>query len=155
MATPKTNRVTLYREAFEKVKPRPSGVVWSEERQDYEIASFTPLWGGKSNAEKALAEAYISAWQGWLSACLLHARTGALNELTGRPTLPRGWQVDILQDLADGLEQYPASVNVGETVLEGVDEHVESTTAAAARFIRDSLDSLSFQPKTEPPHEPR
>ena len=49
-----------------------------------------------------------------------------------------GFRRDDLQDIADGLDAYERTVNVGNVTGDG-DELVESTTAAAARFIRAAL----------------
>jgi hypothetical protein len=50
-----------------------------------------------------------------------------------------GFDRQDLADIADSLEAgYEKTVNVGNTTGEG-DEHIESTTAAAARFIRAAL----------------
>jgi hypothetical protein len=58
-----------------------------------------------------------------------------------------GFDRDDLSDIADSLMNfYPQTVNVGPVSLPDVDEHIESTTAAAARFIRASLASGSKEP---------
>lgn len=49
-----------------------------------------------------------------------------------------GFNRDDLEAIADGLDGYEKTVNVGNTTGDG-DEHIESTTAAAARFIRAAL----------------
>lgn len=51
-----------------------------------------------------------------------------------------GFTLDDLEAIADALEAgYEKTVNVGPTYDQHVDTHVESTTAAAARFIRTAL----------------
>lgn len=49
-----------------------------------------------------------------------------------------GFEREDLESIAEGLDGYEKSINVGNTTGEG-DEHIESTTAAAARFIRAAL----------------
>ena len=54
------------------------------------------------------------------------------------PNVPEGFSREDLEAVADGLDGYEKTVNVGNVTGEG-DEHLESTTAYAARFIRAML----------------
>ncbi len=65
------------------------------------------------------------------------------------PVFVPGFDPEMLSDMADGLDCYEKTVNVGAAIEPGMDVHLESTTAAAARFIRaylnanaDALDEL-------------
>ena len=60
--------------------------------------------------------------------------TGALPALR----VPEGFSREDLEAVADGLDGYEKTVNVGNVTGEG-DDHLESTTAYAARFIRAML----------------
>ncbi len=51
------------------------------------------------------------------------------------PSVPDGFSREDLEAVADGLDGYEKTVNVGNVTGEG-DDHLESTTAYAARFIR-------------------
>ena len=54
------------------------------------------------------------------------------------PSVPKGFSREDLEAVADGLDGYEKTVNVGNVTGEG-DDHLESTTAYAARFIRAML----------------
>jgi len=54
------------------------------------------------------------------------------------PSVPDGFSREDLEAVADGLDGYEKTVNVGN-VTGGGDDHLESTTAYAARFIRAML----------------
>jgi hypothetical protein len=54
------------------------------------------------------------------------------------PSVPEGFSREDLEAVADGLDGYEKTVNVGNVTGEG-DDHLESTTAYAARFIRTML----------------
>ena len=54
------------------------------------------------------------------------------------PSVPDGFSREDLEAVADGLDGYEKTVNVGNVTGEG-DDHLESTTAYAARFIRAML----------------
>lgn len=54
------------------------------------------------------------------------------------PSVPDGFSREDLEAVADGLDGYEKTVNVGNVTGEG-DDHLESTTAYAARFIRTML----------------
>lgn len=54
------------------------------------------------------------------------------------PSVPEGFSREDLEAVADGLDGYEKTVNVGNVTGEG-DDHLESTTAYAARFIRAML----------------
>ena len=54
------------------------------------------------------------------------------------PNLPEGFSREDLEAVADGLDGYEKTVNVGNVTGEG-DDPLESTTAYAARFIRTLL----------------
>ena len=54
------------------------------------------------------------------------------------PSIPEGFSREDLEAVADGLDGYEKTVNVGN-VTGGGDDHLESTTAYAARFIRAML----------------
>ena len=51
------------------------------------------------------------------------------------PSVPEDFSREELEAVADGLDTYEKTVNVGNVTGEG-DDHLESTTAYAARFIR-------------------
>jgi hypothetical protein len=57
------------------------------------------------------------------------------------PVFVPGFDPEMLSDMADGLDCYEKTVNVGAAIEPGMDVHLESTTAAAARFIRAYLES--------------
>lgn len=61
------------------------------------------------------------------------------------PSVPEGFSREDLEAVADGLDGYEKTVNVGN-VTGGGDDHLESTTAYAARFIRAML----AVPETKP-----
>ena len=61
------------------------------------------------------------------------------------PSVPEGFSREDLEAVADGLDGYEKTVNVGNVTGEG-DDHLESTTAYAARFIRAML----AVPETKP-----
>jgi hypothetical protein len=61
------------------------------------------------------------------------------------PSVPEGFSREDLEAVADGLDGYEKTVNVGN-VTGGGDDHLESTTAYAARFIRAMLAA----PETKP-----
>jgi hypothetical protein len=54
------------------------------------------------------------------------------------PSVPEGFSREDLEAVAAGLGGYEKTVNVGNVTGEG-DDHLESTTAYAARFIRAML----------------
>ena len=54
------------------------------------------------------------------------------------PSVPDGFSREDLEAVADGLDGYEKTVNVGNVTGVG-DDHLESTTAYAARFIRAML----------------
>jgi hypothetical protein len=54
------------------------------------------------------------------------------------PSVPEGFSREDLEAVAAGLDGYEKTVNVGNVTGEG-DDHLESTTAYAARFIRAML----------------
>ena len=54
------------------------------------------------------------------------------------PSVPEGFSREDLEAVAAGLDGYEKTVNVGNVTGEG-DDHLESTTAYAARFIRTML----------------
>lgn len=57
-----------------------------------------------------------------------------------------GFTRDDLEAIADSLDDYPKTVNVGPSGHDHhVDVHVESDTAAAARFIRAALAASGVQ----------
>ena len=62
------------------------------------------------------------------------------------PSVPEGFSREDLEAVADGLDGYEKTVNVGNVTGEG-DDHLESTTAYAARFIRTML---AATPETKP-----
>ena len=62
------------------------------------------------------------------------------------PSVPDGFSREDLEAVADGLDGYEKTVNVGNVTGEG-DDHLESTTAYAARFIRTML---AATPETKP-----
>ena len=61
------------------------------------------------------------------------------------PSVPEGFSREDLEAVVDGLDGYEKTVNVGN-VTGGGDDHLESTTAYAARFIRAMLAT----PETKP-----
>lgn len=61
------------------------------------------------------------------------------------PIVPEGFSREDLEAVADGLDGYEKTVNVGN-VTGGGDDHLESTTAYAARFIR----AMFAAPETKP-----
>ncbi len=61
------------------------------------------------------------------------------------PSVPDGFSREDLEAVADGLDGYEKTVNVGNVTGEG-DDHLESTTAYAARFIRAMLAALEAKP---------
>ena len=63
-----------------------------------------------------------------------------LRGISARPTasVPEGFSREELEAVAAGLDTYEKTVNVGNVTGEG-DDHLESTTAYAARFIRAML----------------
>lgn len=61
------------------------------------------------------------------------------------PSVPDGFSREDLEAVADGLDGYEKTVNVGD-VTGGGDDHLESTTAYAARFIR----AMFAAPETKP-----
>lgn len=63
--------------------------------------------------------------------------------------LVNGFDRETLSDLADGLDCYEKTVNVGAAIEPGMDVLLESTTAAAARFIRAFLVIPSSSPQSE------
>ena len=86
--------------------------------------------GGKPLLECVVVEAdwpeYEPTWKA------IEARmTGA----QPAPSVPDGFSREDLEAVADGLDGYEKTVNVGNVTGEG-DDHLESTTAYAARFIR-------------------
>ena len=64
------------------------------------------------------------------------------------PSVPDGFSREDLEAVADGLDGYEKTVNVGNVTGEG-DDHLESTTAYAARFIRTMLAAHS-KPEAKP-----
>ena len=54
------------------------------------------------------------------------------------PSVPEGFSREELEAVAASLDTYEKTVNVGNVTGEG-DDHLESTTAYAARFIRAML----------------
>ena len=62
------------------------------------------------------------------------------------PSVPEGFSREDLEAVADGLDGYEKTVNVGNVTGEG-DDHLESTTAYAARFIRTML-AAAPEPKS-------
>ena len=67
------------------------------------------------------------------------------SEAQPAPSVPDGFSREDLEAVADGLDGYEKTVNVGN-VTGGGDDHLESTTAYAARFIRAMLAA----PETKP-----
>ena len=61
------------------------------------------------------------------------------------PSVPDGFSREDLEAVADGLDGYEKTVNVGNVTGEG-DDHLESTTAYAARFIRAMLAAPEAKP---------
>ena len=61
------------------------------------------------------------------------------------PSVPEGFSREDLEAAADGLDGYEKTVNVGNVTGEG-DDHLESTTAYAARFIRAMLAAPESNP---------
>ena len=61
------------------------------------------------------------------------------------PSVPEGFSREDLEAVADGLDGYEKTVNVGNVTGVG-DDHLESTTAYAARFIR----AMFAAPETKP-----
>ena len=61
------------------------------------------------------------------------------------PSVPEGFSREDLEAVADGLDGYEKTVNVGN-VTGGGDDHLESTTAYAARFIRAMFAALETKP---------
>lgn len=61
-----------------------------------------------------------------------------------------GFSREDLEAIAEGLDTYERTVNVGNVTGEG-DCHLESTTAAAARFIRSALAAPSQPVAPLPP----
>jgi len=61
------------------------------------------------------------------------------------PNVPEGFSREDLEAVADGLDGYEKTVNVGNVTGEG-DDHLESTTAYAARFIRAMLAAPEAKP---------
>ena len=61
------------------------------------------------------------------------------------PSVPEGFSREDLEAVADGLDGYEKTVNVGN-VTGGGDDHLESTTAYAARFIRAMLAAPEAKP---------
>lgn len=59
--------------------------------------------------------------------------------------VPEGFSRDDLEAVADGLDTYEQTVNVGNNMGLG-DEYLESTTAYAARFIRAMLSTAPSSP---------
>lgn len=79
---------------------------------------------------------YESTWR------IIEARvTGAQQA----PSVPEGFSREDLEAVADGLDGYEKTVNVGN-VTGGGDDHLESTTAYAARFIRAMLAAPEAKP---------
>ena len=74
----------------------------------------------------------------------LYALPGAQTQPA--PSIPDGFSREDLEAVADGLDGYEKTVNVGNVTGEG-DDHLESTTAYAARFIRTML---AATPETKP-----
>ena len=66
----------------------------------------------------------------------LYALPGAQTQPA--PSIPDGFSREDLEAVAEGLDGYEKTVNVGNVTGEG-DDHLESTTAYAARFIRTML----------------
>ena len=61
------------------------------------------------------------------------------------PSVPEGFSREDLEAVAAGLDGYEKTVNVGNVTGEG-DDHLESTTASAARFIRAMLAATEAKP---------
>ena len=61
------------------------------------------------------------------------------------PSVPEGFSREDLEAVADGLDGYEKTVNVGNVTGEG-DDPLESTTAYAARFIRAMLAATEAKP---------
>ena len=61
------------------------------------------------------------------------------------PSVPEGFSREDLEAVAAGLDGYEKTVNVGNVTGEG-DDHLESTTAYAARFIRAMLAAPEVKP---------
>ena len=107
----------------------------------YEIQRVGRKEARKSELECVVVEKdwpeYESTWRA------IEARvTGA----QPAPSVPDGFSREDLEAVADGLDGYEKTVNVGNVTGEG-DDHLESTTAYAARFIRTML---AATPETKP-----
>ena len=109
-------------------KQEPVGVLhvgsyYGEELQDWEFEA-------NQRACDKLNEEYV----GSPTSLPLYALPGA----QPAPSVPDGFSREDLEAVADGLDGYEKTVNVGNVTGEG-DDHLESTTAYAARFIRTML----------------
>ena len=60
------------------------------------------------------------------------------------PSVPEDFSREELEAVAAGLDTYEKTVNVGNVTGEG-DDHLESTTAYAARFIRAKIAAMEQQ----------
>lgn len=99
----------------------------------YEIQRVGRREAGKAELECVVVEAdwpeYESTWRA------IEARVTGVQNV---PSVPEGFSREDLEAVADGLDGYETTVNVGN-VTGGGDDHLESTTAYAARFIRAML----------------
>ena len=93
---------------------------------------------GPGSAEDALL---VARYRQHLLACAPSAPDGW--KLV--PNVPEGFSREDLEAVADGLDGYEKTVNVGNVTGEG-DGHLESTTAYAARFIRAMLAATEAKP---------
>ena len=91
--------------------------------------SFEAYWQVAQSIPRTQKDHALHAWNASLSASA--AQPGA------EPVLQEFNRED-LEGVADGLDTYEKTVNVGNNTGLG-DEHLESTTAYAARFIRAYL----------------
>ena len=110
-------------EAMEKQEP----VAWMHEtRRDSDVVTdaVKHVWG-------KVAVGSMAAYS-----IPLYTLPGAQTQPA--PSVPDGFSREDLEAVADGLDGYEKTVNVGN-VTGGGDDHLESTTAYAARFIRAML----------------
>ena len=124
---------------MEKQEPAGYGVLYVEAANGEE--DWDSLWKHRVFAEdhvKDFVQAYSDLGEsvGAITVVPLYALPGAQTQPA--PSVPDGFSREDLEAVADGLDGYEKTVNVGNVTGEG-DDHLESTTAYAARFIRTML----------------
>jgi hypothetical protein len=113
------------------------------ERKSEDWRRLTGLWryGARVLPHPKLSGDFY-AWLAMLDA-LINDATGA--QPVAAPEPLHGFSREDLEAVAEGLESQPQTVNVGNATGEG-DDHLPSTAAVAAKFIRAIL---ATQPGTE------